>query len=100
MTAKEQLFQEVEQASEALAEEVLNFLLFTKVRNRHGSLPADNRAETPVDSASAPQETGKSLLELFDAFIKDIPEEELAKLPKDGAEQHDHYIYGTPKRVL
>jgi Arc/MetJ-type ribon-helix-helix transcriptional regulator len=27
-----------------------------------------------------------------------IPDEEWDKLPVDGAEQHDHYIYGTPKR--
>ena len=27
-----------------------------------------------------------------------IPEEEWNKLPVDGAEQHDHYVYGTPKR--
>jgi Arc/MetJ-type ribon-helix-helix transcriptional regulator len=27
-----------------------------------------------------------------------IPAEEWAKLPVDGASQHDHYIYGTPKR--
>ncbi len=26
------------------------------------------------------------------------PQEELAKLPKDGASEHDHYIYGWPKR--
>jgi hypothetical protein len=26
-----------------------------------------------------------------------IPEEEMRKLPVDGAEQHDHYIYGCPK---
>src|SRR5205807_10397626 len=28
----------------------------------------------------------------------DIPEEEWHKLPTDLAEQHDHYLYGTPKR--
>jgi len=28
----------------------------------------------------------------------DIPPEELDKSPTDGASQHDHYIYGTPKR--
>lgn len=28
----------------------------------------------------------------------DVPPEELAKLPADGASQHDHYIYGAPKR--
>jgi Arc/MetJ-type ribon-helix-helix transcriptional regulator len=27
-----------------------------------------------------------------------IADEEWDKLPVDGAEQHDHYIYGTPKR--
>src|SRR4051812_28938975 len=27
-----------------------------------------------------------------------IPEEEWDKLPADLAEQHDHYLYGTPKR--
>jgi hypothetical protein len=36
------------------------------------------------------------------AFIirlsESIPPEELANLPVDGASQHDHYIYGTPKR--
>jgi len=29
---------------------------------------------------------------------KNVPEEEWTKLPVDGAAQHDHYIYGTPKR--
>jgi antitoxin component of MazEF toxin-antitoxin module len=32
------------------------------------------------------------------AMVADVPPEELAKLPTDGASQHDHYIYGTPKR--
>jgi Arc/MetJ-type ribon-helix-helix transcriptional regulator len=27
-----------------------------------------------------------------------IPDEEWGKLPTDLAEQHDHYLYGTPKR--
>jgi len=29
-----------------------------------------------------------------------IPEDVRAKLPADGASQHDHYIYGVPKRTL
>jgi antitoxin component of MazEF toxin-antitoxin module len=32
------------------------------------------------------------------ALTADAPREELAKLPIDGASQHDHYLYGTPKR--
>lgn len=27
-----------------------------------------------------------------------IPDDARAKLPTDGASQHDHYIYGVPKR--
>jgi hypothetical protein len=27
-----------------------------------------------------------------------VPEEEIADLPTDLAQQHDHYAYGTPKR--
>ena len=29
----------------------------------------------------------------------DMPDEVRAKLPVDGAAQHDHYIYGVPKRA-
>lgn len=28
-----------------------------------------------------------------------VPHEDLAELPKDGASQIDHYIYGVPKRA-
>jgi len=28
-----------------------------------------------------------------------MPEEVRAKLPADGSDQHDHYIYGVPKRA-
>ena len=31
------------------------------------------------------------------ARIVMIPEEELAKIPRDLADQHDHYLYGSPK---
>ena len=34
----------------------------------------------------------------FQDASQSIPESELDTLPSDGASQHDHYIYGTPKR--
>lgn len=40
----------------------------------------------------------QSLLELFESITADMTEEEIKQLPSDGAEQHDHYIYGTPKK--
>lgn len=33
------------------------------------------------------------------ALTDDAPPEEFAKPPTDGASQHDHYVYGTPKRL-
>jgi len=30
--------------------------------------------------------------------MKDAPPEIMATMPTDGASQHDHYIYGWPKR--
>ena len=40
----------------------------------------------------------KPIWEEFEEIAASIPDEEWRKLPVDGAEQHDHYIYGTPKR--
>jgi hypothetical protein len=42
--------------------------------------------------------TEKSIWEVMDDLKKSVPPEEFAKLPADGARQHDHHIYGTPKR--
>jgi predicted DNA-binding antitoxin AbrB/MazE fold protein len=39
-----------------------------------------------------------SLAERIVARAHALPPETLDKLPADGAAQHDHYIYGTPKR--
>ena len=30
--------------------------------------------------------------------MRGVPEEAMASMPRDGASQHDHYIYGWPKR--
>ncbi len=40
----------------------------------------------------------KPIWEVFQEITASIPDEEWAKMPVDGAEQHDHYIYGAPKR--
>jgi hypothetical protein len=42
----------------------------------------------------------KHIWEVAAELVAEIPEEDLAGLPIDGAAQHDHYIYGTPKRTL
>ena len=30
--------------------------------------------------------------------MRDVPLEVVARMPRDGASQHDHYIYGWPKK--
>ncbi len=42
--------------------------------------------------------TPKPIWDKISDIMKDLPKSELDKLPLDGAEQHDHYIYGIPKR--
>jgi predicted RNase H-like HicB family nuclease len=42
--------------------------------------------------------TGESILQIVDKLTSDFTEEELSQLPSDGAEEHDHYLYGTPKK--
>ena len=46
--------------------------------------------------ATAEKPIWEEILEL----TADVPDEEWDKLPTDLAEQHDHYIYGTPKRPV
>lgn len=42
--------------------------------------------------------SSKSIWQLSEDFAKDISPEEIRLLPSDGADQHDHYIYGVPKQ--
>jgi hypothetical protein len=78
MTAKEQLLQEIEKSSEPLLQEVLDFLLSAR-------------------SEKYP-ETRQPIWQIAQEIMADVPPEIIAQLPTDGAEQHDHYLYGTPKR--
>ena len=43
-------------------------------------------------------EDARPIWEIIAEAGRDVPREDLAALPKDGASQVDHYIYGLPKR--
>ena len=56
-------------------------------------------------SSSAPQEyqptqQKRSFWDICEEFVKSLPPEVIESLPEDGADQHDHYIYGWPKRPI
>ena len=41
----------------------------------------------------------RHISEAIREIMSDVPPEIMADLPKDGASQHDHYIYGTPDQT-
>jgi len=56
------------------------------------------QADTSQPTASDAAQEHKPIWEEILESTADIPDEEWDKLPTDLAEQHDHYLYGTPKR--
>lgn len=87
MTNREQLVREIEQAPDALVEELLDFYLFIKQRR-------DNPSPDTTDTA---QPDLQAFLAEVQAIQAEVPAEEWDKLPHDGAINHDHYLYGAPK---
>ncbi len=55
-------------------------------------------AKPPATNQAEAVPAYKPIWEVADDLRKSVPPEEFAKLPKDGAEQLDHYLYGSPKR--
>jgi len=51
-----------------------------------------------LEQAPPPRQDNRPIWEIITELGSEIPMEEWAKLPSDGAEQHDHYLYGSPKR--
>lgn len=87
MTNREQLIQELEQAPDALLEELLDFYLFIKQR----------RESITPNTADITQPDIQTFLAEVQAIQAEVPTEEWDKLPHDGAINHDHYLYGAPK---
>jgi hypothetical protein len=86
MTTKEKLIQEIEQSPEPFLEEFLDFILFAKSRRQDG-----------FNNIAKPR---KPIWEIAAELTNDIPPEILATLSTDSAENHDHYLYGAPKKAV
>jgi len=54
-----------------------------------------NKLASAEPSAERPLQTAADIVL---ARMRNVPPEIMATMPKDGASQHDHYIYGWPKR--
>jgi len=42
--------------------------------------------------------TRRPVWEIVSERMKNLPSEVFERLPRDGASEHDHYLYGSPKR--
>lgn len=65
------------------------------------SIFAGQRLHITVRPVASPGEAAPGQLTITDkllAMADEMPPEERAKMPEDLAEQHDHYIYGWPKK--
>jgi hypothetical protein len=52
-------------------------------------LAQEERPATPPD---------RHIADVIVENMRDVPLEVMARMPQDGASQHDHYIYGWPKK--
>jgi hypothetical protein len=57
----------------------------------------DHDLEEPAD-AEAQAAPRRHISDVIADLMRDVPAEELAMMPTDGASEHDHYLYGWPKK--
>ena len=93
----EALARETGKAIPALLDEALQGLRDQVQRHRENGTATEQATATRT---AGPPEACPPIWEAFIEASLDIPDEELDRLPTDGATQHDHYIYGTPKRPV
>jgi len=96
MTTKEQLLQELEQAPEDLLAAALHFVRTAKETAHRAQTPHFRDEPMPIEHSDRPENGIQFLLDLLDSMP--FPSEEVTSLPHDGAENHDHYLYGAPKK--
>ena len=70
-----------------------------KVRARAQGVSAEEYARRILDrdlmSADQPR---RHISDVIREIMSDVPAEVFERLPRDGASEHDHYIYGSPKK--
>jgi hypothetical protein len=86
--------------SAAIAPELLQTIQ-TKVR----SLPPERQQQVLdfvefLAQKTQSQPPQKTIWEKIRERMAEVPDEEWENVPTDGSYQHDHYLYGTPKREL
>ncbi len=70
-----------------------------KIYERVKILPLEKQVEIlqQIESIEEKQ-TPLTIWQKIRARTEKIPDEVWEEMPKDGSQQHDHYLYGTPKK--
>ncbi len=74
-----------------------------KIRDKVSRLPREDQeavlgfVESRLAKPAEPADR-KPIWEVLKEISSEIPGEEWDKLPTDGSVNHDHYLYGAPKR--
>jgi hypothetical protein len=59
-------------------------------------VPREKSRESGLPAAISSEE--RPIWEVITEIVRDVPDEVFDRLPKDGASEVDHYLYGLPKR--
>ncbi len=93
MTMKLELSPEVQAGLLTQAQESgLSLEVFAEEVLRREALRSSQESSTLLESNEQP------IWEVITDIVKAVPDEVFERLPKDGASQVDHYVYGLPKR--
>jgi hypothetical protein len=71
-----------------------------KARAEAQGVSAEQYARQILEDDLEPQCTRQPLSEVMREIWGNMPDDVMAKLPRDGASQVDHYVYGLPKREV
>ncbi len=82
-----QVIDEIKKMSPAERAEVEQVLSILKEEEQHNGNGGEKKVQTLGE-----------LIAGIAARAEQAPPEEVAKLPHDGAHNHDHYLYGAPKK--
>ena len=64
----------------------------------HGVSTEEYACQVLVQDIESAPEPRRHISDVIRENMSRVPPEIMAKMPTDGASQHDHYIYGLPKR--
>ena len=54
--------------------------------------------QKPAEQERPPSRPRRHIADVILENMQDVPAEIMARMPEDGASQHDHYIYGWSKK--